>query len=42
MMLEGFWVFIFIVVVSTFFIFIMTRGNEKATNSDNDEGEIAN
>ena len=40
-MLEGFWIFIFIVVASTFFIFIMTRGHEEATQSDNDEGEIA-
>lgn len=39
MVLEGFWVFVFIVVASTLFIFIMTRGNEDGANSD-EEGQI--
>lgn len=39
MALEGFWVFILIIVASTVFIFIMTRGNDDTTDSD-DEGEI--
>jgi|GEM_PF-6848834 len=39
MALEGFWVFVFIVVASTFFIFIMTRGKDGATDGD-DKGQI--
>lgn len=38
--LEGFWVFVFIIVASILFILIMTGGKDDATDSD-DEGEIA-
>ena len=41
MELEGFWVFVSIVVVSTAYIFLMTRPSGDDANSDDDRSEIS-
>lgn len=41
MALEGFWIFVFIVIATTLFIFIMTRGPKDEVNANDDEVETA-
>lgn len=41
MELEGFWVFVSIIIVSTAYIFLMTRPSGDDVNGDDDQREIS-
>jgi hypothetical protein len=42
MELDGFWVFIFIIVASTIYIFLMTRRRSGKVETEDENGEIIN